>query len=42
MCAREIRDDFTFGEEILDIADNTADDWSYNEKAGKLTVIFPR
>ena len=36
--AREIRGDFTFGEEILDIADNTADDWSYNEKTGKLII----
>jgi len=32
------RADFTFGEQILDIADNSADDWSYNEKAGKLSV----
>jgi len=30
--AREIRADFTFGEEILDIADNTADDRSYNRR----------
>jgi len=38
MRAREIRGDFTFGEEILDIADNTADDWSYNEKTGNLSI----
>jgi len=36
--AREVRGDYTFGEEILDIADNRADDWSYNEKTGKLSV----
>jgi hypothetical protein len=28
--AREVRGDFSFGEQILDIADNTTDDWSYN------------
>jgi hypothetical protein len=38
MRAREIRGDFSFGEQILDIADNAADDWQYNEKTGKLTV----
>jgi hypothetical protein len=38
MRAREIRGDFSFGEQILDIADNTADDWRYNEKTGKLSV----
>jgi hypothetical protein len=38
MRAREIRGDFSFGEQILDIADNTADDWSYNSETGKLTV----
>ena len=27
-----------FGEQILDIADNSADDWQYNEKTGKLSV----
>ena len=37
MRVREIRD-FAFGEEILDIADNTADDWSYNPETGKLSV----
>jgi hypothetical protein len=36
--ARELRGDFSFGEQILDIADNMADDWRYNEKTGKLTV----
>jgi hypothetical protein len=36
--AREVRGDWAFGEEILDIADNTADDWYYNEKTGKLSV----
>jgi hypothetical protein len=34
----EARCHFSFGEQILDIADNTADDWSYNDKAGKLSV----
>jgi hypothetical protein len=38
MRAREIRGEFAFGEEILDIADNTADDWSYNPETGKLSV----
>jgi hypothetical protein len=38
MRAREIRGDFIFGEEIVDIADNTADDWQYNKKTGKLSV----
>jgi hypothetical protein len=38
MRAREIRGDFSFGEQILDIADNTADDWQYNEKTGKLSI----
>jgi hypothetical protein len=33
-----VRADIAFGEQILDIADNTADDWRYNEKTGKLTV----
>jgi hypothetical protein len=37
--AREgIRGEFSFGEQILDIADNTADDWCYNPKSGKLSV----
>jgi hypothetical protein len=36
--AREVRGDFSFGEQILDIADNTTDDWQYNEKTGKLSV----
>jgi hypothetical protein len=36
--AREIRGDLSFGEQILDIADNTADDWSYNPQSGKLSV----
>jgi hypothetical protein len=38
MYARAIRGDFTFGEQILDIADNTSDDWSYNPNGGKLSV----
>ena len=37
-CARELRADLSFGEQILDIADDSADDWSYNEKTGKLSV----
>jgi hypothetical protein len=36
--AREVRGDWAFGEQILDIADNAANDWSYNEKSGKLSV----
>jgi hypothetical protein len=36
--ARDVRADIAFGEQILDIADNTADDWSYNPKSGKLSV----
>ena len=36
--AREVRGDFAFGEQIIEIADNTADDWNYNEKTGKLSV----
>jgi hypothetical protein len=36
MRGRELRGDFSFGEQILDIADNTAD-W-YNEKTGKLSM----
>jgi hypothetical protein len=31
--ARELRGDWAFGEEILDIADNVNDDWSYNPRA---------
>jgi hypothetical protein len=38
MRARGIRGDFSFGEQILDIADNTTDDWSYNPQTGKLSV----
>jgi hypothetical protein len=38
MRAREIRGDFSFGEQILDITDNTADDWRYNPESGKLSV----
>jgi hypothetical protein len=38
MRAREIRGDFSFGEQILDIADNTADDWNYNPDSKKLTI----
>jgi hypothetical protein len=38
MRAREVRADIAFGEQILDIADNTANDWHYNEKTGKLTI----
>jgi hypothetical protein len=36
--ARDIRADLAFGEQILDIADNAADDWHYNKKTGKLSV----
>ena len=36
--AREIRADFSFGEQILDVADDTSDDWYYNEKTGSLSV----
>ena len=36
--ARKVRGDWAFGEQILDIADNAANDWSYNEKSGKLSV----
>jgi hypothetical protein len=36
--ARDVRADIAFGEQILDIADNTADDWVYSAKTGKLTV----
>jgi hypothetical protein len=36
--AREVRGDYTFGEQILDIADNVNDDWSFNPKSGKLSV----
>ena len=32
--AREVRGDFTFGEEILDIADNTSDDWIEAKNGG--------
>jgi hypothetical protein len=38
MRAREICGDFSFGEQILGIADNTTDDWSYNPESGKLSV----
>ena len=38
MRAREIRADFTFGEQILDLADDTSNDWYYNEKTGMLSV----
>jgi hypothetical protein len=38
MRARKIRRDFTFGEQILGIADNTSDDWRYNPESGKLSV----
>jgi hypothetical protein len=34
-CART---SLAFGEQILDIADNTASDWSYNPASGKLSV----
>ena len=27
-----------FGERILDLADGASDDWSYNEKTGKLSA----
>src|SRR5215472_2058688 len=37
-CARRVRADISFGEEILDLADDASDDWSYNEKTGKLSV----
>jgi Bacteriophage Sf6, terminase small subunit-like len=33
-----VRGDWAFGEQLLDIADNAANDWSYNEKTGKLSV----
>ena len=36
--ARELRDDWAFGEEILNIADNAADDWNYNPDSKKLTI----
>jgi hypothetical protein len=36
--ARDVRGDYTFGEQVLDIPDNTSTDWSYNEKTGKLSV----
>jgi hypothetical protein len=38
LCAREIRGDFSFGEQLLDIADNTSTDWSYNPESGKVTI----
>src|SRR5690348_9555152 len=38
MRARRIRADFAFGERILDLADDTSDDWYYNEKTGRLSV----
>jgi hypothetical protein len=38
MRARQIRGDLTFGEEILDIADNTSQDWEINPKTGKLLM----
>ena len=38
MRARKIRGDFSFGGQILDIADNTADDWRYDEKSGTPTI----
>ena len=36
--ARELRGDWAFGEEIIRIADNTADDWRYNPESGRLSV----
>ena len=30
--------DIAFGEQMLDIADNTSDDWRYNPESGKLSV----
>ena len=33
-----MRGDWAFGEQILDITDNAANDWSYNEKTGKLLM----
>ena len=36
--AREVRGEFSFGEELLDIADNTSADWNYNKENGKLTI----
>jgi len=36
--ARQVRGDWAFGEQILDIADNAANDRSYNEKTGKLLM----
>jgi hypothetical protein len=38
MRARELRGDFSFGEQIIDIADDAANDWSFNPKCGKLSV----
>ena len=37
-CATRIRADIAFGEQVLNLADHTSDDWSYNEKTGKLSV----
>src|SRR5262245_15047584 len=37
-CARRVRADIAFAEKILDLADDASDDWSYNEKTGKLSV----
>ena len=35
---RDIRADIAFGEQMLDIADNTSDDRVCNAKTGKLTI----
>ena len=36
--ARDIRAGAAFPEQMLDIADNTSTDWSYNRESGKLSV----
>ena len=36
--ARGVRADIAFGEQILDIADNTAGDWSFDPASGKLAI----
>jgi len=33
-----VRADFAFVERILDLADDTSNDWYYNEKTGRLSV----
>ena len=36
--ARQVRGDWAFGEQLLDIAENAANASSYNERTGKLSV----